>query len=388
MLTKGAIVVSVAHLCDKFSNSNSSQFYNMKKIIPILLFIFLLACTGEQSNMGDLLEEPYHPIPVKIATDLPFPKMVIPTDNPFTEQGIALGRRLFYDPILSVDSTISCSSCHHLANSFTDKRSVSLGVNQTPGNRSSMSLLNIGYHLSGLFWDGRSSTLERQALIPVEDPLEMKEVWPQVVKKLKEHRAYPALFRQAFGISDRDSIQKELVVKAIAQFERTLISSGTSKYDRVKKGLATYTPNEAMGEDLFFDITADVKDAECGNCHNAPFFTTFEYANNGLDDVSDVTNFKDKGRGKVTGDIYDNGKFRIPGIRNIALTAPYMHDGRFETLEEVLEHYDTGGHPSPTVHPLIRPLNLTALEKQQIIAFLHTLTDTVFVQNDAYSNPF
>jgi len=216
----------------------------------------------------------------------------------------------------------------------------------------------------------------------------MQEAWPVVIEKLKKHSRYPILFRQAFGISHRDSIRKELVVKAIAQFERTLISSGTSKFDLVKKGLATFTPDEAMGEDLFFDITADVKDAECGNCHNAPLFTTLEYANNGLDEISEITGFEDKGRGRTTKDIYDNGKFRIPGIRNIALTAPYMHDGRFETLEEVLEHYDRGGHPSPTVHPLIRPLNLTALEKQQIISFLHTLTDTAFVQTPDFGRPY
>lgn len=371
-----------------FLIERSAYLYSMKQIIFFLLLLFVLACTRQQSEMSDLLHVPYQPTFTTIGTDLPFPKMEIPTDNPMTQEGFELGRRLFYDPILSIDSTISCSSCHHLASSFTDSRSVSLGVDQTPGNRSSMSLLNIGYHLSGLFWDGRSHTLEAQALIPIEDPLEMKEAWPQVIKKLKQHPEYPILFRKAFGIEDRDLIQKELVVKAIAQFERRLISSGTSKYDLVKKGLATYTTDEAIGEDLFFDITPEVKDAECGNCHNAPFFTTFEYANNGLDEITDVANFEDKGRGQITKDIYDNGKFRIPGIRNVALTAPYMHDGRFETLEEVLEHYNNGGHPSPSVHPLIRPLYLTDLEKQQIIAFLHTLTDTAFVQNEAFANPF
>lgn len=360
----------------------------MKKITSLILFIFLLACTREEADMNDLLGEPYQPTAVTIDLAPPFPKMEFPADNPLTEEGIALGRRLFYDPILSVDSTISCSSCHHLASSFTDNKSISFGVDQTPGNRSSMSLLNIGYHYKGFFWDGRSKTLEAQALIPVEDPLEMKETWPNVIEKLKRHKTYPILFRKAFGILDRDSIQKELVVKAIAQFERTLISSGTSKYDLVKKGLATFTEDEAIGEDLFFDITIDVKDAECGNCHSGVLFTSLQYANNALDEITDINDFEDKGLGQITNDIYDNGKFKIPGLRNIALTAPYMHDGRFETLEEVLDHYNMGGHPSPTVDPIIRPLNLTDLEKQQIIAFMHTLTDTAFVQNESFSNPW
>ena len=350
-------------------------------------FLLIFAC-GAPAGEGDLSSTTYQPTPFIQQVDLPFPKMDIPPDNPMTNEGVDLGRRLFYDPILSKDSTISCSSCHHLNNSFTDGLTVSLGVDDTAGKRSSMSLLNVGYFQTGLFWDGRSSSLEAQALIPIEDHLEMKESWPNVVKKIKETSDYPQLFRKAFGISNQNEITKELIVKAIAQFERSLVSSPNAKYDQVKKGLATFTPDEAMGEDLFFDISMEVKDAECGNCHNDPLFTTHEFANNGLDEVNDLNDFKDLGYGAITKDKYDNGKFRIPSLRNIAHTAPYMHDGRFATLEEVLDHYDKGGHPSPTVHPIIRPLGLTDLEKKQIIQFLHTLTDTTFFKQAAYDNPF
>ena len=354
----------------------------------LLLLLFLYSCTNTSQEKVSLKTIPFQPTAVELTTDLPFAKMEIPADNPNTVEGVDLGRRLFYDPILSLDSTISCSSCHHLALSFTDGQPVSLGVDNTKGNRSSMSLLNVAYHQNGLFWDGRVATLEEQALIPVEDPLEMKETWPNVMLKLKNHPVYPVLFRKAFGIENEDEMTRELTVKAIAQFERSMQSSPAAKYDLVKMGKATFTADEAMGEDLFFDITADVKDAECGNCHNAPLFTTNEYANNGLDEIKTLDGFKDPGRGRVTNDKYDNGKFRIPTLRNIALSAPYMHDGRFATLEEVLEHYNKGGHPSPTVHPIIRPLDLSDLEQRQIIAFLHTLTDTVFVENSRLDSPF
>lgn len=179
-----------------------------------------------------------------------------------------------------------------------------------------------------------------------------------------------------------------MTVKAIAQFERTLISRGDSRFDRFRKGEIEFTKDEQMGFDLFFDISPEIKDAECGNCHNEPLFTDHKYANNGLDATKDLTQFADLGRGAVINNIYKNGTFRVPSLRNIELTAPYMHDGRFKTLEEVIEHYDSGGQASKNVHALIRPLNLTNQEKKQLLAFLKTLTDNTFVNNPAFQSPF
>lgn len=304
-----------------------------------------------------------------------FPKMDIPADNPMTVEGIALGKQLFFDPVLSADSTMSCGSCHFPNRGFTDNLPVSKGIHGKAGKRSAMSLINIGYMNTGLFWDGRTDRLETQALLPVADSSELAHQWQTVEWDLRKHKKYVTAFRHAFGIQDTAQLTRELVVQAIAQYERSLVSSGNSRYDRFRTGEVELTEDELMGYDLFFDISPEVKDAECGNCHNAPLFTTNEYNNNGVQAAKTLEDFKDKGRGIVTGNRYDNGKFRIPTLRNIELTAPYMHDGRFATLEEVVEHYNQGGQISPTVHSLIRPLGLTQKEKQQLIAFLKTLTE-------------
>ncbi len=332
----------------------------------------------------------YEPTPKEVVVPPNFPPMPVPPDNPITEEGVALGRYLFYDPILSSDSTMSCASCHMPELSFTDGLAVSEGVTGEQGTRSAMSLLNVGYFLNGLFWDGRSPDLEDQALQPVENPVELHESWPRVEEKLRRHSLYPELFRKAFGIENTCEITKELTAKAIAQFERILVSSGQSKYDRRVNGVpgVFFTESELRGFDMFFDISPELPDAECGHCHNVPFFTTNDYFNNGIEAVSDLNGFPDKGRGDVTGSIFDNGKFRAPTLRNITLTAPYMHDGRFQTLEEVLDHYNSGGHYADNRDPLIRPLSLTEEQKQDIINFLKTLEDIPFTQNPEFQNPW
>ena len=197
-----------------------------------------------------------------------------------------------------------------------------------------MSLLNVGFYRTGLFWDGRINTLEEQALLPIEDPIELHDDWDGVVEEFRAHELYPELFRKAFGIDDRTEITKELAAKALAQFERIMISSGNSKFDRVLRGEAFFTIDELNGYDMFFDNVATLPDAECGHCHNVPLMTTNEYENNGLIEAATLNDFKDIGHGAVTGDPFDNGTFRVPTLRNISLTAPYMHDGRFATLED------------------------------------------------------
>ncbi len=349
-------------------------------LVVTLLLGLLVQCSTTPLDR-DLSHLPYTPEPYEVKVPEGFPRLEVPEDNPITKAGVALGQKLFFDPILSADSTMSCVNCHLPYFALTDVEATSVGIDGLRGRRSSMSLLNVAFYNTGLFWDGRSPSLEAQALEPVEDTLELHHKWVDLVPQLREHAEYPALFRAAFGIQNTAEINKELAAKAIAQFERVQISDGRAKFDRVMQGEATFTPDEAAGYDMFFDVTNEFPDAECGHCHNVPLFTTNEYFNNGITAAATPEDFPDPGLGGVTGNPYDMGKFRAPSLRNITLTAPYMHDGRFKTLSEVLDHYNQGGQTSANVSPLIRPLKLSEVEKRQIIAFLHTLTDRKFVNH-------
>ncbi len=350
----------------------------MRMIIVLTgLSLFFLHCTRREG--GNLNHIPYTPTPYALEEPKGFVRMIIPEDNPFTAEGIELGRMLFFDPLLSADSSISCASCHlpHLA--FSDGKVVSTGVHGRQGRRNSPSLANVGYYYKGLFWDGRVMTLEAQSLHPVQDTLEMANNWPEVENRLQAHPHYPAMFRKAFGIRHAREINSNLVGKALAQFQRTLISAD-SKFDRKMRGEATFTAQEQRGWTIFFDASVAVPPSECGHCHIDPLFTTLEFANNGIDSVRALENFPDQGRGAISGNRYELGAFRVPTLRNIALTAPYMHDGRFATLEEVIDHYASGGHYADNLNPNIMPLRLGAQDKADLIAFLLTLTDTAFVQ--------
>ncbi len=351
---------------------------------------------------GDLTDIPYDPKPYTIVKPAHFPPVPVPASNPMTVDGIQLGRRLFYDPILSADSSMSCSSCHLPQGSFTDNKAVSVGIDNIAGRRSSMSLLNIAYANNGLFWDGRSPNLEAQALKPVEDPIELHNTWPNVVEKLKNHPTYPALFRKAFGIVDRDSITKELAAKAIAQFERILISSGNSKFDEFQRtgDLNIFDEEELDGKLMFFDEggNANLPDAQCFHCHGGITLTGNQYFNNGLDSVGSLMEFKDKGRFEVTNNPNDQGKFRAPTLRNIALSAPYMHDGRFQTLQEAVAQYADNGRGVSNEDIFIGQIGfplgngkysgLSAYHIKAITKFLETLTDTDFVNNPDIQSPF
>lgn len=365
------------------------------------LALAAIACNRSMDGADtDLSGIPYSPVTYVIKKPMGFPEVPVPADNPMTVAGVQLGRRLFYDPILSADSTMSCSSCHLPAGSFTDNKAVSTGIDGISGKRSSMGLLNIAYSTNGLFWDGRSPSLEDQALRPVEDVIELHAMWPNVVEKLKNHPTYPKFFREAFGILSKKEITKELAAKAIAQFERILISSGQSKYDLNKKDPFLFDDDEYYGLDVYRNLTSSRADGGCFHCHDgAELFSSNDYFNNGLEkNVATYPDFPDIGRGNVTGNITDNGKFRAPGLRNIMLTAPYMHDGRFKTIEEVLDHYGSGGTYSPGISPFIRQVGfangdgtftgLTADDKKYLIKFLHTLTDTAFINNPDIKSPF
>ena len=219
----------------------------MRIVLVILTATFYWSCSSDNGNTVDLSEIPFDPTSYELTIPDHFPQMIIPEDNQLTVEGVELGRHLFYDPILSIDFSMSCSSCHLPEGNFTDNEALSAGVDGTLGRRSSMSLLNIGFNNNGLFWDGRVATLEEQALLPVEDPVELHGMWPDIEHRLRVHDEYPSRFRKAFGITDTIEINRFLAVKAIAQFERTLISSGNSKYDRVIAGTDVFTDEELLG---------------------------------------------------------------------------------------------------------------------------------------------
>ncbi len=369
--------------------------FKLYTIVSLFLLTIFFSCEDPVEPMDngvDLSSISYKPEVYTLNPPFGFPFFEEPSDNTLTVDGVQLGRHLFYDPILSADSTMSCSSCHLPSGSFTDNKKVSAGIDGIPGTRSSMSLMNVGYFYTGLFWDGRVNSLEEQALLPVEDPIELHNQWPDVEQKLRILPLYQELFRKAFGIENSNEINKDLAAKALAQFERSLISTG-SKYDRVIANQDVFTDEEFLGFDLFFDENTDVPDAECGHCHAPPLFTSSEYFNNGIDSVSDISKlslleFVDPGLGAVTGDTLDYGKFRSPGLRNIEFTAPYMHDGRFSTLEEVVAHYNSGGHPARNLDQNITPLNLNQEEMDALVAFLKTLSEPEFLSKEEHSNPF
>jgi cytochrome c peroxidase len=333
-------------------------------------------------NDSKLSHIPYVPTPYKLEEPANFVKMQIPPDNPFTVEGIALGERLFFDPILSIDRSISCSSCHIPNLAFTDGKAVSTGIDKRVGRRSAMSLINVGYYYKGLFWDGRVKSLEMQALMPVTDHREMGNDWKTVEDRLRRHPEYPELFRRAFGIKRAANIDRYLAAKALAQYERTLVNYN-SKFDRVQRGEARFTAAEKRGWQIFFDDTLELPASECGHCHIDPLFTTLGFFNNGIEQINTLNDFHDKGRGVVTGRFVDNGKFRTPTLRNIMLTAPYMHDGRFATLDEVFDHYISGGHFADNLNPNVRKLRIREQDKKDLIAFLQTLTDSTFVNYSA-----
>lgn len=336
----------------------------------------------------DLIAGPYSPeeYPLELPDWIGDP--LIPADNLLTKDGVALGRMLFYDPIISSDSTMSCASCHAPDLGFADGTAFSTGVEGRQTSRSSMPLINLAFNPNGFFWDGRSVSLEEQAIHPVMDQVELNEDWENVIKKFQRHSDYPQLFRRAFGIEKRSEITQELTVKALAQFERTLISHN-SRFDRVVNlNEGWLTDSEQRGKDLFYVELNNLDHPGCSHCHGGVNFTDFSFRNNGIDSVATLNDFSDKGLGAITGRIYDNGRFKVPSLRNVALTAPYMHDGRFETLEEVLDHYKTGGHGVENEDPNIIPFTLSERQRQDMIAFLRTLTDTSFVKNPDFANPF
>lgn len=306
-------------------------------------------------------------------------KIAAPADNPTTVEGVALGRKLFYEQMLSNDNTMSCASCHKQENAFDDPRRFSLGTNGTAGTRNAMAIVNAAWE-KHFFWDGRRQTLEGQAHDPVTNPIEMANMWPEVVRRLQASSTYPALFFKAFGSKTIDST---MVVKAIAQFERTLVSFG-SRFDKYfyAGDTTVFSQSEKNGLVIF------TGKGMCNNCHIMnTLLTDLDIKNNGLD-----VHPADEGLMKFTGNTGDRGKFKVPTLRNIGVSAPYMHDGRFATLAEVVDFYSSGvQQSSPNIDEHMPDfgsgLNLTNEEKADLIAFLNTFTDQAFLTDARFSNP-
>ncbi len=348
---------------------------NLSVIFSFLLFGILLSCnrdTGETAANPFIIEIPFG-----------FPQFDLPDDNPMTVEGIALGKKLFYEKQLSGDNSQSCGSCHQAAKAFSDTGAVSIGIDGISGDRSAMPLVNVLW-ADNFFWDGRAKSLENQALGPVVNPIEMHETWPNAVSKIQDDPQYSILFKKAFDTNIVDSI---LIAKAIAQFERTLIS-GNSKFDKYLRGETDLTGAEFAGLDLFLiegPIDGNPNGADCFHCHGMPLFTDHLFHNNGIDEESEWT---DLGLYEISNNPLDKAKFKTPTLRNIAFSAPYMHDGRFKTLEEVIDFYNTGGHTSTTLDPLMKNpdtgLLLSPENKANLIAFLHTLSDSSFITNPAF----
>ncbi len=325
-----------------------------------------------------------------------------PDDNHITDMGATLGRVLFYDKNLSTNNTISCASCHQQSAAFSDNAKFSKGLNGQLTKRNSMTLINSRYYENGrFFWDERASTLEEQVLMPIQDHIEMGMNLNDLVNKLQKIDYYPVLFKNAFG---SEEVTADRIARALSQFNRSIISVD-SKFDEGLKmigyveneeempDLPNFTEQENLGIDIFF---RGRKGGTCLYCHGTPQNVNDEAKNNGL-----ALSYLDNGKGDVTGRNGDKALFKVPSLRNISMTAPYMHDGRFETLMDVVNHYSDNIQDHPNLNFRLKTLddgemgdaevlrlNLTQEEKKALVAFLNTLTDTNLLTDEKYSNPF
>ena len=376
--------------------------------IAALSGLFILACNKSKDNtttpvdpVAEVLNLPATPFnyasiiqPAYLNAPPVQAQINTPASNPITDNGATLGRVLFYDKNLSINNTISCAACHKQANAFSDNTALSKGFNGGPTGRNSMSLIDAKYYPNGrFFWDQRAASLEDQTLMPIQDLVEMGMTLPQLETKLKGLAYYPVLFNKAFG---DNNITSNKIAAALSQFVRSIVSF-QSKYDAGRSVLPTvpapppnapypnFTAQENRGKEIFLTPLGG-----CAPCHGSETFTAPQEKNNGLD-ITTV----DRGFGAVTSNTSNDGLFKVTTLRNAELTAPYMHDGRFTTLDEVVEHYSTGvkNHPNlstqlklPNGQP--RLANLTPQDKAALVAFLKTLTDVNVTTDVKYSDPF
>jgi cytochrome c peroxidase len=338
----------------------------MKKIVLIFGIIFIVFGIVAFTKLN------FTPIYLDIPKGWPKPSYDF-KNNPLSEERFQLGRNLFYDPILSRDNTISCASCHLQQTGFTHvDHDLSHGIDGKIGTRNSSTIMNIAWS-KNFMWDGSIKHLDDQAINPITSKVEMDETMENVVKKLQDSEKYKELFKKAFGT---DKITEQLTLKAISQFV-VMLKTSNSKYDKVIRKVEKFTEMEEKGYKLF--------KVHCASCHKEPLFTKNEFENNGL--TIDTT-LNDMGRMFVTKNKKDKQKFKVPTLRNVQFTMPYMHDGRFKTLNEVLKHYNNGIVNSETLSKELRkPMNLTDNERTELVAFLKTLTDNEFLFDKRFRFP-
>jgi len=326
-----------------------------------MLFFAYIAFSGIPFN--DPIEIPKH-----------FPKPIYSfSNNPITVEKIELGRALFYDPILSKDSTISCSSCHSQYNAFAHvDHALSHGIRDQIGRRNAPALMNLAWQKL-FMWDGAINHLDMQSLFPITHPKEMDENLEHVISKLQQTNIYPKLFFKSYGDT---LITGEHTLKAISAFMVSLVSSH-SKYDSMILKQALFIQQETKGYKLF--------KKHCNSCHTEPLFTNLKFENNGLPVDTTLNDF---GRISITHQSTDSLKFKVPTLRNIEFTYPYMHDGRFKRLSEVINHYTSGIHNHPTLSKQLQePIHLSSNDKVDLMAFLLTLTDKRFLFDPRYGYP-
>lgn len=339
----------------------------MKKII-IIVGLLLLAFGILAFSKG------FFTTPLYLEVPKGWPKPVYDfSKNPLTEEGFQLGRNLFYDPILSRDKTISCESCHLQNTGFTHiDHAVSHGIEGKTGTRNSLALVNLAWS-KDFMWDGGVNNLEVQPINPITNPLEMDETMENVVAKLQQSQKYRTLFTKAFG---DEKVTSQRLLKALTQFT-VMLKSSDSKYDKVIRHEASFTKEEQKGYELF--------KINCATCHKEPLFCDDKFENNGL--IPDAS-FKDGGRIRITKNRKDSLRFKVPTLRNIELTAPYMHDGSIKNLQMVLFHYTNDIYDSPTLSKqLFKKIVLNQEDKGNMLAFLKTLTDESFINNPRFKYP-
>lgn len=342
----------------------------MKGWIVILFVVMLGAgCSAEENDLppessmkSELLRVPEG-----------FPEIPFPADNAFSSERWELGKRLFYDPIMSLDSSISCGSCHSQANAFSDVVAFSPGVNNAPGTRNASGLANVAFH-PYFTREGGVPTLEMHVLVPIQEHNEFNHNIVVIGEKLMMDESYVEAANNAY---DRNP-DPFVITRALATFQRTLVS-GDSDYDEyMNQGNSEALSAEAKrGMDLFFSDQTN-----CSSCHGGFNFTEYAFENNGL-----YASYEDNGKFRLTGEESDKGRFKVPSLRNIELTAPYMHDGSLNTLKEVIAHYNSGGKVHPNKSELIAPLDLSDEEQSDLLGFLQSLTDYDFITREEFSDP-
>ena len=350
--------------------SGRPEFLLLGFLLLVMLIPLLVSCGSEDADY----EEINMPMEFKVPANFPVPVQDI-SQNPPTAKGFELGRKLFYDGRLSADGTISCSFCHEQGYAFTHHgHDFSHGINDQVGTRNAPAVQNLAWQ-GEYFYDGASNSLEMLSIVPIHNPKEMDETLEGIAAKLKQDAAYVKLFRQAFN----GEVTSGNILKALGQF-MTMMVSANSRYDKYVRNEpgGTLTPQELRGRDLFAQ--------NCAACHATDLFTDHTFRNNGL---PPNPNLNDLGRETVTGFVSDRYKFKVPSLRNVALTAPYMHDGRFGSLQSVLNFYSSGMSSTPNIdtqllHDGAPGIPLTQQEEEDIISFLKTLTDEEFVGNPLF----